>query len=337
MTTPTLQLVGARRTFSSGRRTSPTPALAGVDLSVDQSEILVVVGPSGSGKTTLLRALAGLESLDTGQVLINGKDVTSTPPGARDLAFVFQDLALLPHLNVADNIGFGERARGASRAVVRTKVHAAAEAFGLTEALARRPHQLSGGERQRVALARAMVREPVAFLMDEPLASLDPQLRDRARDDIRSLQQRLGVPLVYVTHDPHEALSLGHRIAVLKAGAVVQVGDPDSVYARPVDTFVASFIGPLPMNLMPAGDDLVGVRPERMSLVSSQGAKLVGVVERVAHAGDEATAHLTRDGGAPPVVVRLPWSDRPEVGATVGVSWEQADEHRYDPGTGARR
>jgi len=335
MSTPTLQLVGARRTFSSGRRTAPTPALAGVDLSVNQSEILVVVGPSGSGKTTLLRALAGLETLDAGQVLINGNDVT--PPGARDLAFVFQDLALLPHLNVADNIGFGERARGASRAVVRSKVHAAAEAFGLTAALARRPHQLSGGERQRVALARAMVREPVAFLMDEPLASLDPQLRDRARDDIRALQQRLGVPLVYVTHDPHEALSLGDRLVVLKAGVVVQVGDPDSVYARPVDTFVASFIGPLPMNLMPVGDDLVGVRPERMSLVPVAGAKLIGVVERVAHAGDEATAHLTRNAGAPPVVVRLPWSDRPEAGATVSVSWDETDEHHFDPSTGKRR
>ena len=240
---------GARRVFgTAGRRR--TVALDGVDLDVGQGELVVVVGPSGSGKTTLLRSVAGLDRLEAGRVEIDGVDVTDEPPGRRNIAMVFQDFALLPHLSVRDNIGFGELARGGGRSRTRHKVDEAAAVLELSDLLDRRPGELSGGERQRVALARAIVREPSVFLLDEPLSSLDTELRLRARAEIRALQRRLGVATLHVTHDQHEALALADRIVVLRAGRVEQVGTPTELFGRPATAFVARFVSPLPMNLV---------------------------------------------------------------------------------------
>ena len=317
--TPALQLLDLEL---SHRR---TPVLRGLSLDVLPGELLVVVGPSGSGKTSMLRAVAGLEPLDGGRVLIEGDDVTTAAPGQRDVAMVFQDLALLPHLDVAGNIGFGQLARGESRRSVREQVREVAADFGLTDLLRRRVTRLSGGEQQRVALARAVVRRPAAYLLDEPLSSLDPNLREDARAQVQVLRSRSAAPVVLVTHDPHEALAMGDRVAVLRDGVIVQVGTPDEVYARPADLFVARFVGPLPMNLLAHGDSHVGVRPERVRL----GGELRGTVERVEHAGHEAVVHTATERG--PVVARVAWSERPQVGAWVGLGWDSADLHTFGP------
>jgi ABC-type sugar transport system ATPase subunit len=331
---PVLEVRGAQVAYPATRRAARRLALNDLDLTVDAGEILVVVGPSGSGKTTLLRAVAGLQPLDSGTVDIDGVDVTSWPAGRRDVSLVFQDLALLPHLDVAANIGFGERARGTSRAEVGVAVHAAADALGLTGLLHQRVQALSGGERQKVALARALVRRPAVFLMDEPLSQLDPPLRAGAREDLVRLRDRTGAPLVHVTHDPHEALGFGDRIAVVRDGRVVQVGTPEEVYDAPVDTFVAGFVGPLPMNLIPDGPDVLGVRPEHVRLVAA--GRRSGLVASVRNSGADAVIEVDTDAGER-LAARLPWPDRPVVGAPVALTWSPEHEHRFDPATGARR
>jgi ABC-type sugar transport system ATPase subunit len=325
--TPALQLLDLEL---SHRR---TPVLRGLSLDVLPGELLAVVGPSGSGKTSMLRAVAGLEPLDGGRVLLDGEDVTGTAPGRRDVAMVFQDLALLPHLDVAGNIGFGQLARGGSRRAVRAQVREVAADFGLTDLLRRRVTRLSGGEQQRVALARAVVRRPAAYLLDEPLSSLDPVLREEARAQVQVLRGRSSAPVVLVTHDPHEALAMGDRVAVLRDGVIVQVGTPDEVYERPADVFVARFVGPLPMNLLAHGDGHVGVRPERVRLGAASGDALAGTVERVEHAGHEAVVHAATERG--PVVARVAWAARPAVGARVGLGWDSADLHAF--GSDGRR
>jgi ABC-type sugar transport system ATPase subunit len=267
---------------------------------------------------------------------VAGNDVTEWPPGKRDLSFVFQDLALLPHLDVAGNIGFGELARGTERAEVKAKVEAAAASFGLTPLLRRKPHALSGGERQKVALARAVVRRPQAFLMDEPLSHLDPLVRVGARTDLLHLRDRLGVPIVYVTHDPHEALGFGDRVAILHGGRLVQVGTPDEVYSQPRDTFVATFIGPLPMNLIPGEGVVIGVRPEHIGFAPAAEGTITGTVSRILHAGADAIVHVTSEHVVP-VVVRTAWEARPASGVDVGLTWSHEDEHRFDPESGLRR
>jgi ABC-type sugar transport system ATPase subunit len=309
-------------------------ALDGVDLDVVAGELVVVVGPSGSGKSTLLRVIAGLERADAGTVKIGGRDVTAAPAGDRDVALVFQEPALFPHLRVADNIGFGERARGAGRDEVRRKVAAAAGTLGIEAALTRRPHELSGGERQRVALARALVREPAAFLMDEPLTALDAELRLRMRIEIKELQRRLGTAMLYVTHDQHEALALGDRVAVLRAGRLLQVAAPRELYDRPDTAFVARFIGALPMNLLPDEDGVLGVRPERMRI--AEPGRTTGRVVAVEPAGEACLAHLVVPGAAERVLARLPWSDAPEVDAEIGLDWNDTDVHRFTGADGRR-
>lgn len=304
-----------------------TRVLRGVSLDVRPGELLVVVGPSGSGKTTMLRAAAGLETLDAGRVLIEGDDVTASPPGGRDVAMVFQDLALLPHLDVAGNIGFGELARGRRRRDVRDRVREVAADFGLSDLLGRRVTRLSGGEQQRVALARAVVRSPAAYLLDEPLSHLDPVLREEARGHVRLLRGRTAAPVVLVTHDPHEALSMGDRVAVLRAGEIAQVGTPEEVYARPADTFVARFVGPLPMNLLPGAEGHVGVRPEHVHLAAEGAGDLSALVARVEHAGTEALVHTSTERG--PVLLRTGWSQRPAVGDRVGLAWSADDLHVF--------
>ncbi len=237
-------------------------AVDGVDLAAAEGEFLVLLGPSGCGKTTLMRLIAGLEQPTAGEILIDGVVVNDLPPRARNIAMVFQSYALYPHLTVERNIAFPLRAVGLSKDKTRKKVEWAARMFGIERFLDRKPRQLSGGERQRVALARAVVREPVVFLLDEPLSNLDAKLRNSAREELKQFQRGLGTTTIYVTHDQAEAMGLGDRIAVLNQGKVCQVGTPHDVYTRPADIFVATFIGSPPMNLVEDGAAWVGFRPE---------------------------------------------------------------------------
>lgn len=237
-------------------------AVEGVNLSSGEGEFLVLLGPSGCGKTTLLRMIAGIEEPTSGDIVIDGRVVTHLPPRVRNIAMVFQSYALYPHMTVYKNIAFPLRARGVDRTTIKDKVKWAAGMFGIERLLDRKPRALSGGERQRVALARAIVREPSVFLLDEPLSNLDAILRTSAREELRQFQKRVGVTTVYVTHDQVEAMGLGDRIVVMNKGSIRQVGTPAEIYQWPADTFVATFVGSPPMNLIEQGDLLVGFRPE---------------------------------------------------------------------------
>ncbi len=227
------------------------PAVSAIELTIASRELLVVLGPSGSGKTTLLRLLAGLESPDAGGVWIDGRDMTKAPPHRRDVAMVFQNPALYPHLSVFDNIAFGLRARGVPRNQARAQVNTIAGLLGLDSLLRRRPSALSGGERQRVAIGRAIARQPRVLLCDEPFSNLDPPLRVALREEVAELHRRFGSTLVLVTHDQSEALLLGDRIAILDRGRMLQCGTPREIYERPVHRFVATFVGSPPMNILP--------------------------------------------------------------------------------------
>jgi multiple sugar transport system ATP-binding protein len=252
-------------------------AVDGVDIRIGEGEYLVLLGPSGCGKTTLLRTVAGLEDPTEGEVLIGGNVVNGLPPRARQVAMVFQSYALYPHKTVLANIEFPLKAEQMDKAERRRRVEWAAGLLGIGHLMSRKPRHLSGGERQRVALARALVREPSVFLLDEPLSNLDAKLRASARDELRQFQQRLGTTTIYVTHDQTEAMGLGDRIAVMDRGRVRQLGPPREVYLNPTDTFVATFLGSPPMNLVVRDDHLVGFRPENFlpsALIPGDGSKL---------------------------------------------------------------
>jgi multiple sugar transport system ATP-binding protein len=229
-----------------------TRAVDSLDLSIDDGEFVVFVGPSGCGKTSALRMVAGLEDVTAGAVRVGGKVVNDLPPKARDMAMVFQNYALYPHMNVYDNMAFGLKMRGVDRGEIRRRVESAAETLGLTDVLKKRPRHLSGGQRQRVAMGRAIVREPQAFLMDEPLSNLDAKLRVQMRAEIARIQRDLGVTTIYVTHDQSEAMTLGDRVCVLRGGILQQVDRPQVLYDRPANLFVAGFIGSPAMNLVEA-------------------------------------------------------------------------------------
>jgi ABC-type sugar transport system ATPase subunit len=324
-----LELSGVTRAFGD------VEVLRGLDLEAREGELLVVLGPSGSGKSTTLRIAAGLEIPTAGSVRIRGQDVTAVPAAKRNVAMVFQSYALFPHFDAAKNIGFGLSARGVKRDEVDRRVRAAAELVGVAELLHRRPHELSGGERQGVALARALAREPDVFLLDEPLSNLDAQLRTRTRAELRRLHGELGRTMVYVTHDQVEALTLGDRIAVLERGRVAQVGTPDDVYRRPVDRFVASFVGSPAMNFLPPEtaarfglappEGEVGVRPEHLRLGEGD---VEGEVALVEPAGSEAYVHL--DVAGTRVVARVAPEDLPEPGSRLRVGIRPGDVHRFD-------
>ncbi len=237
-------------------------AVDGIDLVAREGEFLVLLGPSGCGKTTLMRLIAGLERPTSGDIVIDGHVVTALPPRARNVAMVFQSYALYPHLTVEKNISFPLRAVGMPADAIHKKVAWAARLFGIESYLDRKPRQLSGGERQRVALARAVVREPLVFLLDEPLSNLDAKLRNSARDELKRFQRSLGTTTIYVTHDQAEAMGLGDRIAVLNQGRVHQIGTPREIYGSPADVFAATFIGSPPINLIEAGGSWIGFRPE---------------------------------------------------------------------------
>ncbi len=237
-------------------------ALKGIDLTTREGEFLTIVGPSGCGKTTLMRLIAGLETPTSGDVVLDGKVITPLPPRARNIAMVFQSYALYPHMSVADNIAFPLKARGVPRPEQDQLIRWAAGVLGIESLLRRRPARLSGGEKQKVALARAIVRKPALFIFDEPLSSLDAQVRAIARAELRQLHERTGVTTVYVTHDQIEAVGLGDRVAVMQAGALRQIGSPQELYNEPANTFVAGFIGTPPMNLLTRDDVIIGFRPE---------------------------------------------------------------------------
>ena len=237
-----------------------TPAVDALDLHVEDGEFIVLVGPSGSGKTTALRMLAGLEEVDEGGIYIGGRDVTYVPAKNRDVAMVFQNYALYPYLTVAANIAFPLRVAKVPKAEREQRMREVAEMLGLSEYLERRPGQLSGGQRQRVAMGRAIVRNPSVYLMDEPLSNLDAKLRVQTRTEVVELQARLGVTTVYVTHDQVEAMTMGHRVAVLKDGVLQQCDTPQTLYHEPINLFVAGFIGSPAMNLVDVGEE----RPLRL-------------------------------------------------------------------------
>src|SRR3954468_8259678 len=241
----TLQLDGLSKSFGE------VPVLRAIDLALADAEMLVIVGASGCGKSTLLRLVAGLETASAGRIAIDGRDVTNLDPAAGDIAMVFQNYALYPHMTVFDNMAYGLRIRGLSRAEIGTRVQEAADLLGLRGLLGRRPRQLSGGQRQRVAMGRAIVRNPKLFLFDEPLSNLDAKLRVQMRAEIRRLQRRLGVTSLYVTHDQVEAMTLGDRLLILHEGRPAQLATPMAVFERPADTYVAGFIGSPTMNFLP--------------------------------------------------------------------------------------
>src|SRR4249919_1468473 len=256
-----------------------TPAVRGIDLDILDKEFVVLVGPSGCGKSTTLRMIAGLEDISAGEVLIGGEVVNDLPPKDRDIAMVFQNYALYPHMTVYENMSFGLRLKRFPRDEIERRVQSAAQILDITELLARKPRQLSGGQRQLVAMGRAIVRDPKVFLFDEPLSNLDAKLRVQMRTEIKRLRERAATTTIYVTHDQVEAMTLADRIVILNHGRIEQIGTPEDVYDRPASTFVAGFIGAPPMNLLPATalpaerlsgarrppqDLLVGVRPEHL-------------------------------------------------------------------------
>ena len=340
-------------------------AVAALDLHVNDGEFMVLVGPSGSGKTTALRMLAGLEKVDAGAIYIGDRDVTDIPPKERDVAMVFQNYALYPYLTVAANIGFPLRIAKVRMAERDRRVGEVARLLGLEEYLARKPGQLSGGQRQRVAMGRAIVRLPKVFLMDEPLSNLDAKLRVQMRADIAGLQARLGTTTVYVTHDQAEAMTLGHRVAVLADGLLQQCDTPRSLYDRPANTFVAGFVGSPAMNLcsVPLGSNgavslggvavplpeaarsaaasggwdrvTVGLRPESLELAGDGIAAQVEVTEEI---GADAFVFCATEiaGERVRLVARVDAKHVPAQGARVSLRPSSDDAHLFDPVEGTR-
>jgi multiple sugar transport system ATP-binding protein len=270
-------LSAVRKSFGS------TPVVHGVDVSIEDGEFCVLVGPSGCGKSTLLRMIAGLEEISGGEVSIGGRVVNNLPPKQRDIAMVFQNYALYPHMTVYDNMAFSLKLAGLPGDQVRSRAHEAAQILGLMDYLERYPRQLSGGQRQRVAMGRAIVRKPQVFLFDEPLSNLDAKLRVAMRTEIKALHQRLKTTSIYVTHDQIEAMTMADRIVVMNAGKVEQIGSPLELYDNPANLFVAGFIGSPAMNFLPekrnGREVLVGVRPEHLEVAADGLAAEVVVVE----------------------------------------------------------
>ena len=352
----TVSFQQATRTFPGGSR----PAVDHLDLEVADGEFLVLVGPSGCGKSTSLRMLAGLEAVDDGRLLIGDRDVTDLPPKDRDIAMVFQNYALYPHMSVADNRAFALKMAKVPEAERKKRVADAAAILGLTEFLERKPKALSGGQRQRVAMGRAIVRQPQVFCMDEPLSNLDAKMRVQTRTDIAKLQQDLGITTVYVTHDQVEAMTMGDRVAVLDHGVLQQCAAPREMYDRPANLFVAGFLGspgmnlldlpvvdggvafggvtiPVPRETLASADDRVvlGVRPENLVAAEDGVALTVDVVEEL---GSDAYVYGDVAGCAGrPFVARVDWRRPPEKGQTIHLAPEDPHGvHVFDPASGRR-
>jgi ABC-type sugar transport system ATPase subunit len=315
------------------------PALSALSLDVAAHEFLVLLGPSGCGKTTILRLIAGLEEPSGGEILIDGVRVDDLPPRDRDVAMVFQNYALYPHLTVRENIAFPLRMRSTSPRERARRVAEVAAMLELAELLDRRPAQLSGGERQRVALGRAVVRRPRVFLFDEPLSNLDAKLRVQMRAELVRLHRSLAATMIYVTHDQVEAMTMGQRIAVLSRGALQQVGTPAEIYDRPASAFVAAFIGNPGMNLIlepgVVPGRLLGFRPEDGALGPAEGALATGDVTLVEPLGSETLVHL-KLGSGETVVTRVRGARAPGIDERLGVHVPDERLHRFDAATGAR-
>jgi multiple sugar transport system ATP-binding protein len=365
-----VQYVEASRIYPG----NPIPAVNRLSLDVADGEFVVLVGPSGSGKSTALRMLAGLEDVDQGEIRIGGVDVSQKPPKDRDIAMVFQNYALYPHMSVAENMGFALKLKGVSKEERAKKVLAAAKLLDLEPYLDRKPKALSGGQRQRVAMGRAIVREPSVFLMDEPLSNLDAKLRVETRANIAALQARLGTTTIYVTHDQVEAMTMGDRVALLKDGMLQQVDTPRNLYDRPGNAFVAGFIGSPAMNLVKvpftdAGAQLGGItiplKPETAAAARAAGLKeiILGIRPESFHASQDGeglklkatlveelgadafvygelpgtkTHDVGDDGGAKPFTVRFDGRVPPKIGHEITLEVRTDETHAFNPETGER-
>jgi len=328
-------------------RKSYTPELQvihGVSMEIENGEFIVILGPSGCGKSTLLRMVAGLEEISGGEIDIGGRVVNDLEPAERDIAMVFQNYALYPHMSVYDNMAYGLRIRGLSKSEIDTRVQKAAAILELAKFLDRRPRALSGGQRQRVAMGRAIVREPQVFLFDEPLSNLDAKLRVQMRAELQALHRRLGTTSLFVTHDQVEAMTLAQRMIVMNAGRAEQIGAPLEVYARPASTFVASFIGSPPMNLIPSQRDgrdvLLGVRPEHLEPCAQSDAAMTVDIDLIEPLGSDTLVygHLGAsgaDGAGARVAVRLHQSITARTGH-LPVRYDPARSHYFDPQSGQR-
>ncbi|MFT4051242.1 MAG: sn-glycerol-3-phosphate ABC transporter ATP-binding protein UgpC [Microbacterium sp.] len=352
-------------TFDNATRVYPgatRPSVDKINIDIADGEFLVLVGPSGCGKSTTLRMLAGLEEVNSGRILIGDRDVTDVPPKDRDIAMVFQNYALYPHMTVAENMGFALKIAGVSKEERAKRVEEAAKILDLEQYLTRKPKALSGGQRQRVAMGRAIVRNPQVFLMDEPLSNLDAKLRVQTRTQIASLQRRLGVTTVYVTHDQTEALTMGDRIAVLKDGLLQQVGTPRDLYEKPNNVFVAGFIGSPAMNLFPVdlaeggiqfGSAVVdadidrptkatqvtaGVRPEDIVVNPADGQGLTVTVDLVEELGADGYlyGHSEISGKRTDIVARVNGRIHPNAGETVILAPIPHHVHAFDIESGER-
>ena len=332
----TIQLEGVAKSWGS------TTALQAIDLSIPSGAFCVLLGPSGCGKSTTLRIIAGLEQASAGRVRIGGQDVTDLPPAERGIAMVFQNYALFPHLSVAENIGFGLSVRKVPKAEAARRLHDAAGLLGLSHLLDRKPGQLSGGQQQRVALGRALVAQAHVCLMDEPLSNLDAQLRQEMRAELRELQQRLGLTVVYVTHDQAEAMSMADQVVLLHQGRVEQCATPRALYAQPATTFAARFIGTPAMNLVqlqdgaiagssvrlpaPTGAAWLGLRPEAVAL--SGEARVPAQVVGLEYLGADVV--LRCQVGSEQITVRAPGQQAVQAGQAVPLAWPPQAMHFFD-------
>jgi multiple sugar transport system ATP-binding protein len=351
---PHVQLDGITKSFGAVNVLSP------LSLSIEKGEFVVLVGPSGCGKTTTLRILAGLETATTGRVHINGRDVTDIRPGERDIAMVFQNYALYPHMTVRQNIGYAMKVHGTPAAEIEKRVSEAAKLLALDPYLDRKPRNLSGGQRQRVAIGRALVRQPQVFLFDEPLSNLDAKLRVEMRTEIKLLQRRLGTTAVYVTHDQVEAMTMADRVVVMRAGRIEQAADPITLYEQPANRFVANFIGSPAMNFFDTrieggavvlGSQRFPLPPEEAARLGDRASVVFGIrPEHMRHSAHEATLTLTPEAieplGAHTLLLGTAEGQRitaqvdPRFPATVGhpatVTLDMTQAHFFDPATEAR-
>src|SRR5436309_516133 len=331
----------------------------GVDMDVTDGEFIVIVGPSGCGKSTLLRMVAGLETITSGEIVIGDRVVNALEPKDRDIAMVFQNYALYPHMSVFDNMAYGLKIRGFAKSDVVERVNRAAAILELGPLLARKPGQLSGGQRQRVAMGRAIVREPAVFLFDEPLSNLDAKLRVQMRFEIQKLHRRLSTTSLYVTHDQVEAMTLAQRMVVMNAGRAEQIGTPMEVYESPATQFVAGFIGSPAMNFLPGRAEgagrvtldgggaiataanvtegrkvTIGIRPEHLTPCAPSAASLVGSVEVIEALGADTLLHVAVGGGS--IIARLPHGAPATIGEPIALAAARGRVYLFDADSGAR-